>query len=81
MAAELVAAKVDLIVVWSTVAALAEKKATQTIPIVMVRVADPVGAGSPRPRNQPGHLGARYPSGARLLSERAPCRDPMPAPG
>jgi putative ABC transport system substrate-binding protein len=45
MAEELVALKVDLIVVWGTVAALAAKKATQSIPIVMVRVADPVGSG------------------------------------
>ena len=45
MAAELVALEVDLIVVWGTVAALAAKKATQSIPIVMARVADPVGSG------------------------------------
>src|SRR5262245_34499268 len=54
MAAELVAAKVDLIVVWGTVAALAAKKATQSIPIVMVRVADPVGAGVVTSLARPG---------------------------
>ena len=54
MAEELVALKVDLIVVWGTVAALAAKKATQTIPIVMVRVADPVGSGLVQSLARPG---------------------------
>jgi putative ABC transport system substrate-binding protein len=45
LAAELVALKVDVIVTMSTPAALAAKQATQTIPIVMVYVADPVGTG------------------------------------
>jgi putative ABC transport system substrate-binding protein len=45
LAAELVALKVDMIVTMSTPAALAAKQATQTIPIVMVYVADPVGTG------------------------------------
>lgn len=45
LAAELVRLNVDLIVAVSTPAALAAKHATQTIPIVMVYVADPVGTG------------------------------------
>jgi putative ABC transport system substrate-binding protein len=45
LAAELVRLNVDLIVTISTPAALAAKQATQTIPIVMAYVADPVGTG------------------------------------
>jgi ABC-type uncharacterized transport system substrate-binding protein len=45
LAAELVRLKVDLIVVSGITAALAAKKATTTIPIVMTSVVDPVGAG------------------------------------
>jgi len=44
-AAELVRLKVDVIVVFGTRAALAAKKATDTIPIVMTSSADPVGNG------------------------------------
>src|SRR5262249_57595113 len=45
LAADLVRLKVDVIVCASTAAALAAKRATTTIPIVMVNSADPVGAG------------------------------------
>src|SRR3990172_59564 len=45
LAADLVRLKVDLIVVTSTVSALAAKSATTTIPIVMTSAVDPVGAG------------------------------------
>ena len=45
MAAELVAFKVDLIIVWTTPAALAAKAATSTIPILILAAHDPVGAG------------------------------------
>jgi putative ABC transport system substrate-binding protein len=45
LAAELVGLKVDLIVVTATSAALAAKKVTNTIPIVMSSVGDPVGQG------------------------------------
>jgi putative ABC transport system substrate-binding protein len=45
LAAELVRLKVDLIVVTSTGSALAAKRATTTIPIVMTSSGDPVGAG------------------------------------
>ena len=43
--AELIAAKVDVIVTAGTPAALAVKKATTTVPVVMVAVGDPVGTG------------------------------------
>jgi putative ABC transport system substrate-binding protein len=45
LAAELVSLRPDLIVTSSTPAIFAVKNATQTIPIVMVASADPVGAG------------------------------------
>ena len=45
LAADLVQRKVDVIVVDTTVAAQAVKRATSTIPIVMALVADPVGSG------------------------------------
>ncbi len=45
LAAELVQRKVDVIVVESTVAAQAVRRATSTIPVVMAIVADPVGSG------------------------------------
>jgi putative ABC transport system substrate-binding protein len=44
-AADLVRSKVDLILAWSTPAVIAAKRATSTIPIVMVSIADPVGSG------------------------------------
>jgi putative ABC transport system substrate-binding protein len=45
LAADLVRDKVDVIVVDSTPAALAAKRSTAVIPIVMVTVGDPVGSG------------------------------------
>ena len=45
LAAELVRLKVDLIVVYGAPSALAAKKATTIIPIVMVSVGDPVAFG------------------------------------
>jgi putative ABC transport system substrate-binding protein len=45
LAAELVAAKIELILVGGTPAALAASKATQDIPILMATVGDPVFAG------------------------------------
>src|SRR6266542_2124739 len=43
--AELIALKVDVIVTAGTPASLAVKKATTSIPLVMVAVGDPVGSG------------------------------------
>ena len=45
LVADLVQRNVDVIVVMTTVAAQAAKRATSTIPIVMAVVADPVGSG------------------------------------
>jgi putative ABC transport system substrate-binding protein len=54
LAADLVRRKVDLIVVVATPAVLAVKKATTTIPIVMVNAGDPVGVGLIASLAQPG---------------------------
>lgn len=52
--AELIAAKVDVIVTAGTPAALAVRKATTTIPLVMVAVGDPVGSGLVASLARPG---------------------------
>ena len=54
LAAELVGLKVDVIVVSATSTALAAKKATSTIPIVMTSSADPVGVGIVASLARPG---------------------------
>jgi putative tryptophan/tyrosine transport system substrate-binding protein len=54
LAAELVRLKVDLIVVAGAPPALAAKKATTTIPIVMATTGDPVGAGLVASLARPG---------------------------
>jgi putative tryptophan/tyrosine transport system substrate-binding protein len=45
VAAELASTNVDVIVAWATPAVVAVRRATSAIPIVMVSVGDPVGAG------------------------------------
>src|SRR3989338_11108639 len=52
--AELIASKVELIVTAGTPATLALKKATTSIPLVMVAVCDPVGTGIVASLNRPG---------------------------
>ena len=52
--AELIAANVDIIVTAGTPAALAVKKATSTVPVVMAAVGDPVGTGIVRDLARPG---------------------------
>jgi putative tryptophan/tyrosine transport system substrate-binding protein len=42
---ELVNSNVDVIVAWATQATIAARRATSTIPIVMISVADPLGSG------------------------------------
>ena len=45
LAADLVSSKVDVIVVSDTPSAQAAKRATTTVPIVMLYICDPVGSG------------------------------------
>lgn len=54
LAADLAQAKVDLIVAVSTPAALAAKQATQTVPVVMIYVGDPIGTGLVSSLGRPG---------------------------
>jgi len=54
LVAELIAAKVDVIVTAGTPAVLAVKKATTTVPVVMVAVGDPVGTGLVQSLARPG---------------------------
>ena len=54
LAAELVALKVDVIVAPNTVAALAAKQATRTLPIVFAAAADPVTSGLVTSLARPG---------------------------
>jgi putative ABC transport system substrate-binding protein len=54
LVADLVRLKVDVLVVASTPGALAAKSATQTIPVVMVNVGDPVGSGLVASLARPG---------------------------
>ena len=52
--AELIALKVDVIVTAGTPATLAVKKATASVPLVMIAVGDPVGTGIVGSLNRPG---------------------------
>jgi putative ABC transport system substrate-binding protein len=54
LAAELVALNVDLIVTIGTLAPLAAKRATSTIPIVMISAGDPLGSGLVASLARPG---------------------------
>ena len=54
LAQELLAIKVEVIVAVNTPAAQAAKKATQTVPVVMLRVADPVKSGLVASLARPG---------------------------
>ena len=80
LASELVGLKVDAIVVNTTPAALAAKKATSTIPIIITTAIDPVGAGLAASLARPGGnvtgLGLLIPEvsakGLALLKEAIP---------
>ncbi len=54
LAAELVRLKVDVIVTWFTPTALAARRATREIPIVMAETGDPIGTGLIASLPQPG---------------------------
>lgn len=54
LATDIVKRDVDVLVATATQASLAAKHATRTIPIVMVGVADPVGAGLVKSLARPG---------------------------
>ncbi|MEO6780996.1 MAG: ABC transporter substrate-binding protein, partial [Bradyrhizobium sp.] len=54
LAQELLTSKVEVIVAINTPAALAAKKITQTVPVVMMRVADPVKSGLVTSLARPG---------------------------
>lgn len=54
LAADLVRSKVDVLVAWTTPATFAAKRATRSIPIVMVSVGDPVGSGLVASLSRPG---------------------------
>jgi putative tryptophan/tyrosine transport system substrate-binding protein len=71
LAADLVRLKVDLIVVAGTPAALAAKRATTTIPIVMAIAGDPVGSGVVASLGRPGgNLTGNSSLGTELNSKR-----------
>src|SRR5262245_174270 len=53
-AAELVRSNVDVILAWTTPVVLAAQRATRTLPIVLVGVADPVGLGVVASLARPG---------------------------
>jgi putative tryptophan/tyrosine transport system substrate-binding protein len=80
LAADLVRARVDLIVTRGTPAALAAKQATSTIPIVITGVGDPVGQGVVASLARPGGnvtgMSATvtdvFPKRVQLLKELAP---------
>jgi putative ABC transport system substrate-binding protein len=54
LVADLLRAKVDVLVAWTTPAALAAKRTTTVVPIVMVSVGDPVGSGIVTSLSRPG---------------------------
>jgi putative ABC transport system substrate-binding protein len=84
---ELLRAKADVIVAINTPAAQAAKKATQTVPIVMMRVADPVKSGLVPNLAHPGGnvTGLSFmpdtlgPKGVELLKEALPTTSRMAA--
>jgi putative tryptophan/tyrosine transport system substrate-binding protein len=85
LAKELVDLKVDVITAFSTPAAIAAQKATQTIPIVFAGVGDPVGSGVVSSLSRPGgnitgiSILATELSGKRLelLKEIVPSASPV----
>ena len=82
LAAELVALKVDVIVLAGTAAARAAEQATRTIPIVAALVGDPVADGLVRSLAKPGgNLTGTRLAGRRPRDEAAPALAGNRAPG
>jgi putative ABC transport system substrate-binding protein len=54
LVAELVSGNVDVIVAWATPSVVAARRATSTIPIVMVSIGDPLGSGFVASLARPG---------------------------
>jgi putative ABC transport system substrate-binding protein len=54
LVAELVSSNVDVIVAWATPSVVAVRRATSTIPIVMVSIGDPLGSGFVASLARPG---------------------------
>jgi len=54
VAADLVRSNVDVILAWTTPSVIAARRATSTVPIVMVAIADPVGQGFVASLARPG---------------------------
>ena len=71
LASELVRMKVDVIVSWGTPAILAVKKATLTMPVVMVGIGDPIGAGVV---NSLAHPGGNFTGVSVIDADLAPKR-------
>jgi len=81
LATELVQLKVDLIVAVPTPAALAAKKATGTIPIVMISVTDPVGIGLVASLARPGSnvTGGSFSVGIEIIGKQLePLKEAFP---
>ncbi|HEV2056976.1 MAG TPA: ABC transporter substrate-binding protein [Methylomirabilota bacterium] len=72
LAAELVRLKVDIIVAVSTPGVVAAKNATETIPIVMISVGDPVGLGLIASLARPGGnvTGLSYSAGLEIVGKQ-----------
>lgn len=54
LVAELVSSNIDVIVAWATPSVVAVRRATSTIPIVMVSIGDPLGSGFVASLARPG---------------------------
>ena len=54
LVAELVSGNVDVLVAWATPSVIAARRATSTIPIVMVSIGDPLGSGFVASLARPG---------------------------
>src|SRR5215207_88166 len=76
--------KVDLILAWGTPAVMAARRATSTLPIIMVGVADPVGSGVVASLARPGGnvtgISTRPAAASFWKSFSRPCQAPTTSP-